>query len=175
MDGCIHTYTYTYTYIYIYYVFCLLTVQPVSAKLHLHSCSSCGFLIFFSLCSISLVFAVSLLKIKTRHESTYSAYSASNLNTKCKTKLGSFVKHCLFHFAPWQEQAVTEQATLMSFCLQTTPEIPKQAPLAAEIVQYYGPQQKIQHNMSNMSTIAKFHSHPKPKRRFWMKIVALKW
>jgi hypothetical protein len=63
----------------------------------------------------------------------------------------------------------------MSFFLQTTPEIPKQAPLAAEIVQYYGPQQKIQHNMSNMSTIAKFQSHPKPKRRFWMKIVALKW
>jgi hypothetical protein len=93
----------------------------------------------------------------------------------CKSKLGSFVKHCLFHFAPWQEQAVTEQAPLMSFFLQTTPEIPKQAPLAAEIVQYYGPQQKIQHNMSNMSTIAKFQSHPKPKRRFWMKIVALKW
>ena len=79
--------------------------------------AAAGFLIFFSLCLISLVFAVSLLQIKTRHETTYSA---SNLNTTCKSKLGSFVKHSL-----WQEQAVTEQATLMSFFLQTTPERPK--------------------------------------------------
>jgi hypothetical protein len=52
------------------------------------------------------------------------------------------------------------------------------APLAATIVQYHGPQQKIQHNMSNMSMIAKLQSHLKPKRRFWMnirKLVALKW
>ena len=117
MDAYIHIHIHIHIHIYIYYVFCLLTVQPVSAKLHLHSCSSCGFLIFFSLCLISLVFAVSLLQTKTRHESTYSA---SNLNTPCKSKLGNFVKH-----SPWQEQAVTEQATLMLFFLPTTPERPK--------------------------------------------------
>jgi hypothetical protein len=80
----------------------------------------------------------------------------------CKSKLGSFVKHCLFHFAPWQEQAVTEQATLSDpqviFFNNFRKTKTATAPLAAKIVQYYGPQQKMQHSMSNMSMIAKFQS-----------------
>ena len=155
MDAYIHIHI--HIHIYIYYVFCLLTVQPVSAKLHLHSCSSCGFLIFFSFCLISLVFDVSLLQIKTKHESTYSA---SNLNTKCKSKLESFVKHCLFDFAPWQDQSKRPSCHFSSNNSRKTKTAT--APLAATIVQYHGPQQKIQRNMSNMLVIAKLQSHLKP-------------